>query len=90
MHCIWDKSGSKKSPLEAVVEKEGVVAYMRDRAMEKCEETGFKGTEARQRGRGLVAKLGDLGYSTSPSLSFLFQAEVLSTSQELKSDKCSG
>ena len=44
MHCIWDKSGSKKSPLEAVVEKKGAVAYMRDRAMEKCEEMGFKGT----------------------------------------------
>ena len=37
MHSIWDKSGSKKSSLEAVVEKEWVVAYMRDRAMEKCE-----------------------------------------------------
>lgn len=90
MHCIWDKSGSKKSPLAAVMEKEGVVAYMRDRLMEKCEEMGFKGTEARQRGRGLVAKSGDLGYSTSPNLRFLFQAEVLPTSQELKSDKCSG
>lgn len=80
MHCIWDKSGSKKSSLEAVVEKEWVVAYMRDRAMEKCEGMGFKGTEARQRGRGLVAKSGHLGYSTSPSLSFLFQAEVLPSS----------
>lgn len=90
MHCIWGKSGSKKSPLEAVVENVGVVAYMRDRTMEKCEEMGFKGTETRQRGRGLVVKSGDLGYSTSPSLSFLFQAEVLPTSQELKSDKCSG
>ena len=60
MHCIWDKSGSKKSPLDAVVEKKGAVAYMRDRAMEKCEEMGFKGTETRQRGRRLVAKSGDL------------------------------
>lgn len=86
-------SGQKwkqEKPLEAVVEKKGAVAYMRDRAMEKCEEMGFKGTETRQRGRGLVAKSGDLSYSTSPSLSFLFQAEVLPTSQELKSDKCSG
>lgn len=49
--------------------------------MEKGEEVGFKSTETSQRGKGLVAKLDDLGYFT-PSLSFLSQTEVLPTSQE--------
>lgn len=88
MHCIWGKSGSKKKPFEAVVENGGGGIY------EGQEWRNVKRWDSRaqrqDKGRGLVVKSGDLGYSTSPSLSFLFQAEVLPTSQELKSDKCSG
>lgn len=52
---FWDKSGSRKSPWEDVVEEE-LVAWMRDEAMEKGEEVGFRCTDISQRGQGFAVK----------------------------------
>lgn len=49
--------------------------------MEKSEEVGFRCTDTSQRAKGLVAKSHYLGCSTFLSLSFLFQTEILPTSQ---------
>lgn len=50
---------------------------------EDSEMVGFRCTDTSQSGKGLVLKSYDLGYLTSPSLSFLSIARC-------KSDKCTG